>query len=268
MRLEIVHSARYSYDGPVPHMLQRLRLRPPTSRSQTVLSWEVLANDRPPELSYVDGFENHVDLTSSIADATEIVIVSRGEVTTHEKMCMLDHPEGYTPPWLLLRESPLTRSGNSLKELAAALKGRTDRLLQLHELMAIVHDRLAYASNTADTVTDAESAWMSGRGSCQDYAHVFITIARRLGIPARVISGYVLADDYETRPASRTWASAYVNDLGWVGFDPVDNICPNERYVKLAAGVDARGVAPVTIHRSTACRETLAVEIAMRRMDE
>ena len=41
-------------------------------------------------------------------------------------------------------------------------------------------------------------------------------------------------------------------DLGWVGFDPANHICPTERYVRLACGFDAASAAPD--HRHAARR--------------
>ena len=33
------------------------------------------------------------------------------------------------------------------------------------------------------------------------------------------------------------WAEGFVAGLGWVGFDPSDGICPDERYVRVAIGL-------------------------------
>jgi len=33
--------------------------------------------------------------------------------------------------------------------------------------------------------------------------------------------------------------------LGWVGFDPANLMCPTERYVRLATGLDAATAAPI-----------------------
>lgn len=50
----------------------------------------------------------------------------------------------------------------------------------------------------------------------------------------------------ETQPQSgHAWAEAYVEGLGWVGFDPFMNRCPDERYVRIASGLDYRDAMPV-----------------------
>ncbi|MEN2472158.1 transglutaminase family protein [Burkholderia sp. GS2Y] len=263
MRIGIAHTLRYTFDEPSQQALQRLRLRPASSLGQTVEHWEVLANGKPPELSYTDGFGNGVDLVRHSNDSKEIVIVSRGEVTTHKRKGVLGCTGESTLPWLFLRESPLTRPGDSLTELASALKSTQNCLLMLHELMAVVHDRLEFEPENTDHATDAEYAWINSKRTCRDSAHVFIAVARRLGIPARYTSGYLLDDDHASHATSHAWAEVYVDRLGWVGFDSANNCCPDERYVKLAVGIDARDARPVTSIRSSSGGETLAVEIAV-----
>ncbi|KAG8152516.1 transglutaminase family protein [Burkholderia catarinensis] len=263
MRIGIAHTLRHTSDAPLQPALQRLRLRPSSSIGQTVEHWEVLANGMPPELSYTDGFGNHVDLVRHSNDEKVSTIVSRGELTTHNNAGVSAFPDDSTIPWLFLRETPLTRPGDSLIELASALKSSRNCLLMLHELMAIVHDRLKIEPSNTDDVSDAEDAWINSRRTSRDSAHVYIAVSRRLGIPARFTSGYLLDDTHETRAVSHAWTEVYVDHLGWVGFDPANNLCPNERYVKLATGLDACGAAPFTSLRSNAGDATQTVEIAV-----
>jgi transglutaminase-like putative cysteine protease len=59
-----------------------------------------------------------------------------------------------------------------------------------------------------------------------------------MGAPARYVSGYLMMDDQIEQDASHAWAEAYVEGLGWVGFDVTNGISPDERYVKIAHGLD------------------------------
>jgi transglutaminase-like putative cysteine protease len=93
--------------------------------------------------------------------------------------------------------------------------------------------------------TTAEAALTAGRGVCQDQAHVFIAGARALGIPARYVSGYLLIDGREEQEAGHGWAEGFVDGLGWIGFDIANEICPDDRYVRVASGRDYRDAAPV-----------------------
>jgi transglutaminase-like putative cysteine protease len=55
-----------------------------------------------------------------------------------------------------------------------------------------------------------------------------------------------------------------VEDLGWVGFDPANDISPTETYVRVAMGLDYLGAAPVRGTRYGGAGESLAVHILIR----
>ncbi|RQZ04879.1 transglutaminase family protein [Burkholderia sp. Bp9031] len=265
MQLSIVHTSRYVYDAPVQQAIQRMRLHPLSSASQTVVDWEIRVNGKPPGLSYLDGFGNRIDLADHVSSASEIVIESAGNVTTRDMTGVVGYLDDCAHPWLFLRETQLTKAGGALEEFAMSFSGMSNQLMMLHDLMEAIHDRFEFATGATDVDTDAETAWTGGTGVCQDYAHVFIAASRRLGIPARYISGYLLMDGQDRQAASHAWAGAYVDGLGWVGFDPANNICPNEHYVKLAAGMDYHGASPVKGCSRQGSGGSLSVEIDVRR---
>ncbi len=103
---------------------------------------------------------------------------------------------------------------------------------------------------------------------CQDHAHIFIAAARTLGIPARYVTGYLLMEDTSDgagpAEAHHAWAEAWVESLGWVGFDVANRICPTERYVRLAAGLDAGYAAPIVGSRRGGADEKLDVSVAVQ----
>src|SRR5690606_14157850 len=65
-------------------------------------------------------------------------------------------------------------------------------------------------------------------------------------MPARYVSGYLMVDDRVEQEATHAWAEAWVQGLGWVGFDVSNGISPDPRYVRVATGRDYRDSAPVT----------------------
>ncbi|WP_175917800.1 transglutaminase family protein [Burkholderia pyrrocinia] len=326
MRLAIRHISRYQFDDQATHALQRLRLRPQSGPGQTVRAWQVTIDGVEPTLSYADGLGNRIDLVRHDRGAkAEIVVVAAGVVETQDRAGILGNPEGYAPPWIFERETALTKAGDTVRALAEALPIEPRGLDALHWLMTEVHGRIAYAPNlAADAPVDAETALQNGEGTSRDHAHAFIAAARSLKIPARYISGYVLADSAMQRiadakqnvgddedeealalqsgegmqqalgashaaqsqsqsqtqsqgqsqaalgaqpqaaalmqqPAGHAWAEAYVDGLGWVGFDPFMNRCPDERYVRIAVGLDYRDAQPVTGLGATA----VGVEISV-----
>jgi transglutaminase-like putative cysteine protease len=57
------------------------------------------------------------------------------------------------------------------------------------------------------------------------------------------------------------WAEAHIEGLGWVGFDVSNAMCPDERYVRVATGLDYSDAAPVIGTRIGGETESLAVQI-------
>lgn len=261
MLLSIRHTSRYQYDGPILYAVQRLRLRPQSGAGQTVRSWDLTIEGAATELSYTDGFGNRTELVRHIKEAREIVITAAGVVETEDRAGVFGSVQGFAPVWLFNRTTPLTEAGEGIKELAATLPEDAKRLAKLHQLMDILTDRMTFKTNTTTIYTTAEEALKRGEGVCQDYAHIFISVARALGIPSRYVSGYLMREDVVEQTAGHAWAEAHIDGLGWVGFDAANNMCPNDRYVRIGCGLDYRDAAPVSGVRIGLAGETLAVEV-------
>ena len=103
----------------------------------------------------------------------------------------------------------------------------------------------------------------AGHGVCQDHAQIFIAAARALEIPARYVSGYLMMDDRVEQEATHAWAEAWVEGLGWVGFDISNGISPDPRYVRVATGRDYRDAAPITGISYGSAAERLIVDLAV-----
>ncbi len=82
------------------------------------------------------------------------------------------------------------------------------------------------------------------RPPATDYAHLFVGAARALGIPARYVTGYLVGDGEEAA-AFHAWAEAFDEKLGWIGFDAMLELCPTDRHVRMAVGLDALSAAPL-----------------------
>jgi transglutaminase-like putative cysteine protease len=76
-------------------------------------------------------------------------------------------------------------------------------------------------------------------------AHALIALAQSSGLPARYVTGYLLTGEEEVNEAAHAWAEIHIESLGWVGFDPANRCCPDQRYIRLGSGRDARDAAPI-----------------------
>ncbi len=260
MELKILHTTEYTYDAPVTYALQRLRLTPSSCPGQEVRAWKTEIVGAKVEADYVDHFGNRVELASATPSTRAIRIVAEGTVATSNVNGVVGPHTGFAPLWLFKRETALTKPGRRIRELARTTTAE-ETLDRLHALAVAVHEAVAYIPGRTDATTAAEEAMERGAGVCQDHAHVFVAAARSLDIPARYVSGYLKLDGGDSEAESHAWGEAHVDGLGWVGFDPSNGISPDERYVRVATGLDYRDAAPVSGIRMGSTAETLAVSV-------
>lgn len=109
-----------------------------------------------------------------------------------------------------------------------------------------VNELLSYELDTTDVKTTADQSVKLKSGVCQDYTHVFIAMCRYNGIPARYISGYLNQGmDFIGNTLMHAWAEAFVPGVGWIGFDPTNNLRVNEHYIKVSHGADYDDCSPI-----------------------
>lgn len=243
MRLTIRHLTEYRLEQPAHFVLQEVRLTPAASPGQRVESWRVSLENGSVEASFDDHHGNRTMLFSCDGGDGILRLRAEGVVETADRAGVAGSHRGFTPLWLFLRETSLTAIGDRVEALAASL-APGDTLARLHALNEAVADAVQY-DRDADPLMTAEAAIAAGRGVCQDQAHVFIAAARALNIPARYISAYLFTEGEASSKASHAFAEAHVEGLGWVGFDPANRQSPDERYVRIAAGLDYHEAAPV-----------------------
>ncbi|MCV6594915.1 MAG: transglutaminase family protein, partial [Silicimonas sp.] len=125
----------------------------------------------------------------------------------------------------------------------------------------LIRERVPYEIGVSHPGWSAEDAIAGASGVCQDHAHVFLTCARQMGLPARYVSGYLMMDDREVQEAMHAWAEVHLDALGWVGFDVSNGISPDGRYVRAASALDYAEAAPVKGTRLGSAGETMNVEL-------
>lgn len=262
MLLNIVHTTRYKFDTPVSYGLQQIRQTPQSGYGQTVLNWKTTISGGHKELQYSDHFDNLVELIQFEGNVEALEIQSEGSVEVAPKNGVIGAHTGRTPLWFFKTATALTKPGGGIKALVQKSKGDS-QLGQLHKLSDLIGDTVAYETGSSTSESTAETAIREGKGVCQDHAHIFVAAAREMGHPARYVSGYLMMDDRIDQDATHAWAEAHVDGLGWVGFDVSNAICPDERYVRVATGLDYTGAAPVTGTTFGGSGESLSVDIAV-----
>ena len=112
------------------------------------------------------------------------------------------------------------------------------------DLMRRIFTEFTYDKSASTVDTSVAQVLASRKGVCQDFSHLAIACLRSLGLAARYVSGYL-----ETQPppgtpkmvgadASHAWVSVFVPEVGWIDFDPTNNMLVGESHITLAWGRD------------------------------
>ncbi|MCM1415700.1 MAG: transglutaminase family protein [bacterium] len=96
-----------------------------------------------------------------------------------------------------------------------------------------LHEDFAYEKGCTDVNTTAEQAWKQGRGVCQDYAHILISLLHLEQIPARYVTGMIPGEG-----ASHAWVEI-AKDGYWYGIDPTNDVPVGDDHIKIGVGRDA-----------------------------
>jgi transglutaminase-like putative cysteine protease len=106
---------------------------------------------------------------------------------------------------------------------------------------------ITYQFGATGVQTPAAMALHLGRGVCQDYAHLAISILREMGVPVRYVSGHLLGEG-----APHAWIESLLPDpdvrdqLRVVAHDPTHRVAPGLNYITVAVGRDYGDIAPTS----------------------
>ena len=251
MRAQLTHSLTYRYGAPVTLGEHRLCLRPRGQGNQSLIQHQLQISPDPShshELLAASGDSVQRVRFLGTADALQIEAIS--VVETRPTTPLLDCFNGLEPPLPCVMGQPDPDLQGALSgwlpngqhdpsaiELAQdALMGSNQQMLPfLHQLMETIQDRVKY------TQRHVGPAWPAGRtlrervGSCRDLAMLMMECCRSIGLPARFVSGYHLADPAPERYDLHAWTEVYLPGAGWRGFDPSAGGEISDRYIALAS---------------------------------
>lgn len=102
------------------------------------------------------------------------------------------------------------------------------------QVMHQLHQSFSYQKCATDVSTSAEEAMEKGAGVCQDYAHIFLSLLRLKGIPARYVTGMLRGEG-----ESHAWVELALGEY-WYGLDPTNDCVVAGEHVRIACGRDYR----------------------------
>ena len=231
LAIDPVPSAIRAEQGPFLVEEARLVLREPITRLQIDSSFRVEV--APPPVDY------HTAPSPSIAEIRRTALISRDLSRIG--------PASY------LFASPIAGQSSAIGEWAHGFFADGTPVIEAGQaIMAAIHREFRYDADATRTDTPAAEAFAKRHGVCQDFAHVLIVAARAHGIPAAYVSGYLRTLPPPGKPrlvgadAMHAWAALWCGaELGWVGFDPTNNIFATTDHIFVAMGRDYSDVAPL-----------------------
>src|SRR6202167_2247479 len=260
MAYSVRHITSFCYAPSVRESVMEVRMQPRTDFRQRCLSFSLSIEPRANMMVYRDFYRNtvhnfdiperHQSIEIMAQAIVDVLPMRELEPSAVEDWEELDHRVAQTDYGERMVPSHFATPTPLLENLAQELdlQRRGNPLELLRELNSRLYEKFDYAPNTTEVDSPIDDALQSRRGVCQDFAHIMITLVRQLKIPCRYVSGYLYHEDksMDRSPAGAThaWVEAYLGELGWVAFDPTNNLEGCVRPVVVAVGSDYSDVPP------------------------
>jgi transglutaminase-like putative cysteine protease len=281
-RLRVVHQTRYRYDQPVPRSLHTMRLRPIEDWRQSVLDHRLILEPGVPFAEYEDVFGNWVARFELTTPYTELLVRAESivEVLDVDPFAFATQPirppsfplvwmpweRTMLAPYLAPDELPDTQL-QALYDYAMSFvtRNRGDLMETLFDVNLSFFRDYKYKPGSTSLETTPFEVFNARAGVCQDFANLFITMARLLGIPARYVCGYVFTGNTglarAQSDASHAWVQLYIPQIGWKGFDPTNGVLPQLDHVRTGYGRHYRDTAPTSGTIFGSARETMDIGV-------
>ena len=280
MRYTVRHVTRFTYDTPITESVMEARMQPRSDGLQRCLHFSLTAAPAARMMMYQDHDGNTVHYFNIPARHSRLTLTADALVE-----CLAPKPvphrvgpgawgqlDGLAASgewWEWTAPSPFTHRTPRLDTFSRelSLERGHDPLVVLRRVMSEIYARFEYKPQSTRVDSPIDVALEARRGVCQDFAHIFIALMRPLGIPTRYVSGYLFRDlatsDRPAEGASHAWAESFVPGIGWVGFDPTNNLVVEDHHIRVAVGRDYADVPPTrgVYKGATAVRNELAVAV-------
>ncbi len=240
---------RYDYPFPIRDLDHRLVVIPPQRfGDQRRLGHRLVVGAPDAQVEdRTDRFGNvvHAVFAQRIDTSVEFTARVRLERRSGEPNRLAD---GWLHDAYLLQATRLTMPDSRIRRTARHLRARAGWGVELVEAINDwVYQSMTYQDGATGVRTTAAEALRIGRGVCQDYAHLMLSICRACSLPARYVSGHLVGEG-----GTHAWVEVVLpaNDgtgeaIAWT-FDPTHASRGGLNYVTIAVGGDYSDVAPTS----------------------
>lgn len=236
MKCRFTFTTAYRFSAPVSGHVFHIRAFPSDTPGQRVLQTHLTTSLPQPPASFFDSVCGNLTLTGRMDEPhDELFFESSGIVRT----CLDDNRSDYPAAPYFVYPTRLTTPGPSIVNLWERVKTtltgdvQADALLLMHA----AHASLVYMPGVTNVGTTAEQALSCGKGVCQDYSHVLLSLLRLASIPSLYVAGLMAGEG-----ATHAWVQAWVNNR-WMALDPTHDCLAQGAYIALARGCDFEDAA-------------------------
>lgn len=263
MQYRVRHNTRFRYSTPVSESVMKLRMCPSDLGSQRCLEFQMTLDPSARLSNYQDHLANRIHLFDIPTPHRQLDILIESLVSIDPmpplpenldigEWAAVDEATRTEDFWEFLLPTPLTQPTSLLRTLAEELGADRglDPMSVLHRINTGIYRSFQYMPDSTQVDSPIDHALSQRQGVCQDFTHIMLALVRSLGIPCRYVSGYLFhrkegeSQDRSAVDAMHAWVEAYLPPLGWVGFDPTNNMPARERHIRVAVGRDYADVAP------------------------
>lgn len=267
MKYQITHKTIYNYIAPVVQSHHILHLSPRTVPHQNIISHTLIIDPAPASrIDFIDYNQNPTANVTIEQDHSTLQFHAQSQIE------IISTPPKITtsPAWEAIANTAAALGDLEIlpytcwSRLTPPSKEILDYCYQsfapgrpIHEaaldLTARIFKEFTFDNAATDISTPISEVLKMKRGVCQDFAHLQIACMRALRLPTRYVSGYLLTRPPEGMPklagtdASHAWISLWCGEsLGWVDFDPTNNMIPYNEHITFAYGMDYDDVSPIS----------------------
>jgi len=274
MNYSINHKTIYTYFEPVSVCHNVLRLVPRNTGRQVCKAVRVKIQPEPDTLrEYEDFFGNKVIYFSIEKEHGQLTVNVHSEIGKTEKQDLPEERQEAGDIGQFIFETPMTAISDEIAAYARiSFQDGRPVLEATTDLMRRIYKDFGFTPGFTTISTPLAVVMRERKGVCQDFAHLAIACVRSAGLPARYVSGYI-----ETIPppgiekligadASHAWFSVYIPELGWMDFDPTNNVLPGDQHITIGWGRDYADIAPMKGILFSSGSHELSVSVDVKRV--
>ncbi|HET7577888.1 MAG TPA: transglutaminase family protein [Bacillales bacterium] len=262
MKYEIRQTNHFTYEGPVRQSINQFRLKPIEDAGQKVLSFERIIFPKTKCYAHQDYWGNHVETfylweahDTLTIETNSVVEVCKKQVPSSfvfdESMLKAFESESFKQDYaeFLMVTDYTNIDAMKMTETTEDIWVKSPDPFQfVNRLNTYLFETLTYVPGSTTVTTTAEEVLQKKEGVCQDYTHLMLALCRHRGLPARYVSGYIYTGENSAMrgdAATHAWIEVAIPKIGWVGFDPTNNVLAHDQHIRLAVGRDYQDIVPV-----------------------